>query len=291
MSLWNCSHNLPVLRDELMSQVSRPQVTLKRFIFKRGNTFTYMKQWPPQEVPLCSFLAPSPRVNTMWIRHHRFIASDLKTYIRVCWGELIYGTIQYVLCFFLFCFCFYFSSVLCGFWDHSFPTRFEPRPSAMSMESNHWTTREFPGFFWSVPYFRNSSVFLWVVLVCSFSFLLIFPWINIPVYVSFLLKRDTMDIWVVEGLGAGGKGDDRGWDGWMASLTRWTWVWVNSGIWWWTGRSGVLWFMGSQRVGHVWATELNWTECDYYKQCHDAFLWSIYSEVESWVGKMCCFWS
>ena len=62
---------------------------------------------------------------------------------------------------------------------------------------------------------------------------------------------------LVEGLGAGGEGDDRGWDGWMASLT---WVWVNSGSWWWTGRPGVLWFMGSGRVGHEWATELNWTE-------------------------------
>ena len=56
------------------------------------------------------------------------------------------------------------------------------------------------------------------------------------------------------------KGTDRGWDGWMASLTQWTWVWVDSGSWWWTGRPGVLQFMGSQRVGHDWATELNWTE-------------------------------
>ena len=63
-----------------------------------------------------------------------------------------------------------------------------------------------------------------------------------------------------EGLGAGGEGHDRGWDGWMASPTRWTWVWVNSGSWWWTGRPGVLHFTGSQRVGHDWATELNWTE-------------------------------
>ena len=63
-----------------------------------------------------------------------------------------------------------------------------------------------------------------------------------------------------EGLGAGGKGDDRGWDSWMASPTQWTRIWVNSGGWWWTGRPGVLWFMGSQRVGHDWATELNWTE-------------------------------
>ena len=63
--------------------------------------------------------------------------------------------------------------------------------------------------------------------------------------------------WCWEGLGAGGKGDDRGWDGWMASPTQWTWVCVNSGSWWWTGRPGVLWFMGSQRVRHDWETELN----------------------------------
>ena len=65
-------------------------------------------------------------------------------------------------------------------------------------------------------------------------------------------------LWCWEGLGTGGEGDDRAWDGWMASLTRWTWVWVNSGSWWWTGRPGVLQFMGSQRVRHDWATELNW---------------------------------
>ena len=49
------------------------------------------------------------------------------------------------------------------------------------------------------------------------------------------------------------------WDGWIASSTRWTWVWVDSGSWWWTGRPGVLQFMGMQRVGHDWVTELNWT--------------------------------
>ena len=64
--------------------------------------------------------------------------------------------------------------------------------------------------------------------------------------------------WCWERLGAGGEGDDRGWDGWMASLTRWMGVWVNSRSWWWTGRPGVPWFLGSQRVRHDWATELNW---------------------------------
>ena len=54
-----------------------------------------------------------------------------------------------------------------------------------------------------------------------------------------------------------------GLDGWMASPTRWTWVWVNSRSWWWTGRPGMMQFMGSQRVGHDWATKLNWTDYIY----------------------------
>ena len=55
--------------------------------------------------------------------------------------------------------------------------------------------------------------------------------------------------------------DDRGWDGWMPSLTQWTWVWVNSRSWRWTGRPGVLQSMGSQRIGHDWVTELNLKGC------------------------------
>ena len=66
--------------------------------------------------------------------------------------------------------------------------------------------------------------------------------------------------WCCEWLEAGGEGDGRVWNGWIASPTWWTWVWVNSGSWWWTGRLGVLWFMGSQRVRHNWVSELNWTE-------------------------------
>ena len=59
---------------------------------------------------------------------------------------------------------------------------------------------------------------------------------------------------------AGGERDDRGWDGWMASLTQWTWVWVNSRSCWWTGRPGMLQSMGSQRVRHDWETDMNWTD-------------------------------
>ena len=71
--------------------------------------------------------------------------------------------------------------------------------------------------------------------------------------------------WCWERLKAGGEGDDREWDGWVASPTQWTWVWVNSGSWWWTGRSGMLWFMGLQRGGHDWVTELNWTEAVFWR--------------------------
>ena len=73
-------------------------------------------------------------------------------------------------------------------------------------------------------------------------------------------------LWCWEGLRAGGEGDNRGWDGWMASPTQCAWVWVNSGSWWWTGRPGVLPFMGLQRVGHDWTTELNWIESFTHKR-------------------------
>ena len=62
--------------------------------------------------------------------------------------------------------------------------------------------------------------------------------------------------WCWERLKAGGEGDNRGWDGWVGTLTQWTWVWASSGSWWWTGRPGVLQSMGSQRVGHDWVIEL-----------------------------------
>jgi len=72
----------------------------------------------------------------------------------------------------------------------------------------------------------------------------------------------------------GGDGDDRGWDGWMASLTWCTWVWVNSGSWWWTGRPGVLRFMGSQS----WTRLSDWTE----------LIWSDHSYGKYWFTELCC---
>ena len=87
-------------------------------------------------------------------------------------------------------------------------------------------------------------------------------------------RPDSLEkTWCWERLRAGGEGDDRGWDGWMASLTQWTWVCVDSRSWWWTGRPGVLRFMGLQRVGHDWVTELNCNckfsasvRCRYFKK-------------------------
>ena len=76
---------------------------------------------------------------------------------------------------------------------------------------------------------------------------------------------------------AGGEGEDRGWDGWMASPTQWTWVWVNSRIWWWTGRPGMLQSMGLQRAGHNWP---NWTELIW------KYMWEAYKnwgvEINLW---------
>ena len=84
-------------------------------------------------------------------------------------------------------------------------------------------------------------------------------WSSNPLATSWEELTHWKKPWSWERLRAGGEGNDRGWDGWMASPTRWTWVWVNSGGWWWTGRPGVLRFMGLQRARHDWVTELNWT--------------------------------
>ena len=89
-----------------------------------------------------------------------------------------------------------------------------------------------------------------------------------------------------ERLRAGGEGDDRGWDGWMASPTRWTWVWVDSGSWRWTRRPGCCGSWG-RRVGHDWVTELNWSQCWIYIARTGTFGISPLSEGE----KKLIFWS
>ena len=91
-------------------------------------------------------------------------------------------------------------------------------------------------------------------------------------YFGHLMQR-TISLeksWFCEILKAGGEGDDRRWDGWMASPTWWTWVWASSGSWWWTGKPGMLQFMWLQRIGHKWVTELNTTET------HDEHDWQVF---------------
>ena len=80
---------------------------------------------------------------------------------------------------------------------------------------------------------------------------------------------------------AGGEGDDRGRDGWMASPTWWMWVWVNSRSWWWTGKPGMLQSLGSQRVGLDWAIELNWDILDLWQYWVTPAEWDIPSGGQS----------
>ena len=82
-------------------------------------------------------------------------------------------------------------------------------------------------------------------------------------YFGRLMRRtDSLEKTLMLGkIEGGGEGDDRGWDGWMASPMRWIWIYVDSRSWWWTGRPGMLQSLWSQRVGHDWVTELNWYLC------------------------------
>ena len=82
--------------------------------------------------------------------------------------------------------------------------------------------------------------------------------VEIPILRPWCKNHHWKRPWCWESLKAGEEGDNRGWDGWMASLTWWTWVWGSLGSWWWTGKPGVLQPIRSQRVGHDGVTELNW---------------------------------
>ena len=105
----------------------------------------------------------------------------------------------------------------------------------------------------------NQSILKGISPVCSLEGLIL-KWNSntLATWCKELTHLKRLSCW--KRLKAGGEEDDTGWDSWMASLTQWTWVSVDSGSWWWTGRPGVLQFMGLQRVRHDWATKLNWTK-------------------------------
>ena len=133
-------------------------------------------------------------------------------------------------------------------------------------KAEHWRIDAFELWYWSrllrIPWTgrrSNQSILKEISPGCSLEGLMLK--LKLQYFGHLMQRTNSLERpWCWEGLGAGGEGDDRGWDGWMVSPTRWTWVWVNSRSWWWTGRPGELQFMGSQRVGHEWMTELNWTE-------------------------------
>ena len=134
------------------------------------------------------------------------------------------------------------------------------------MKAEHWRIDAFELWCWrrllSVPWTArksNQSILKEISPGCSLEDWC-WSWNSSTLATSCKELTHLKRLWCWEGLGAGGEGDDRGWNGWMASLARWTWVWVDSGSWWWTGRPGVLRFMGSQRVGHDWATEVKWRD-------------------------------
>ena len=107
-----------------------------------------------------------------------------------------------------------------------------------------WTTRR-----------SNQSIIKEISPGCSLEGLLLK--LKLQYFGHVIRRADSFERpWCWERLKAGGEGNDRGWDGWMASLTQWTWVWVDRGSWCLTGTPGVLWFMGLQRVRHDWAIEL-----------------------------------
>ena len=96
------------------------------------------------------------------------------------------------------------------------------------------------------------------------------------IFTGYLMRRvDSLEkTLTLERLKAGGEGDNRRWDGWMASLTQWTWVWANFGRQWRTGKPGVLESMGSQRVGHDWATEQQKYHCKSFRYLKETnYLW------------------
>ena len=110
---------------------------------------------------------------------------------------------------------------------------------------------------------------------------------NGPLYIKGALYVSHKELthqkrpWCWGRLKAGGQGEDRKWDGWMASPTRWTWICASSRNWWWSGKPGVLQSMGSQRVGHNWVTELNW--------CAPKEIWHLSSSSVKWSLK-CHLW-
>ena len=132
-----------------------------------------------------------------------------------------------------------------------------PREVKIYAHTNTCTWIFIATLFISVKRWKHQmSIYWWILNSMCYIHAMGYNWaIKRSEVLLYTLKR----LWCWGRLRAEGEGNDKEWDGWMASPTQWTWVWIGSGSWWWTGRPGVLQFMGSQRVGRNWATELSWT--------------------------------
>ena len=131
-------------------------------------------------------------------------------------------------------------------------------------KAEHWRIGAFELWFWGrllrVPWTaRRSNQSILKEISPEYSLEGLMLKLKLQYFGHLMWRTDSFKRpWCWERLKAEGEGDNRGWDGWMASPIQWTWVWANSGSWRWTGRPGMLQSMGSQRVRHDWVTELNW---------------------------------
>ena len=131
-------------------------------------------------------------------------------------------------------------------------------------KAEHWRIDAFLLWCWTrllrVPWTArgsNQSILKEISPEYSLEGLMLKP--NLQYFGHLMWRTDSLEkTLMLAQLKAGREGDNRGWDGWVASLTRWTWVWASSGSWWWRGRPGVLQSIGSQRLSN-W-TELNWSD-------------------------------
>ena len=130
-------------------------------------------------------------------------------------------------------------------------------------KSDHWRTDDFELWCWRrllrVPWIaRRSNQFILKEISPEYSLEGLMLKLKLQYFGHLMQRTYSLEKTLMLGKMVGGERDGRGWDGWVTSPTWWTWIWVGSGSWWWTGKPGVLWSIGSQRVGHDWVTELNW---------------------------------
>ena len=162
-------------------------------------------------------------------------------------------------------------------WDAPFPEVMYGRESWTIKKAERWRIDAFELWCWRrllrVPWTaRRSNQSILKEISPEYSLEGLMLKLKLQYFGHLMWRTDSLEktlmLWKIEGRR---RREGREWDGWMVSPTQWTWVWVNSGSWWWTGRPGVLRFMGSQRVRYNWASELNWLMSNFYVKFPQSF--------------------